>query len=92
MRPLYFCAFNKRGAAMTALLLQHGANASGFDSGEAPLMGAAISGDVSSGRVLIDAGADAAVVTSDGFTCLHAAALSKRQRCCSCCWSAGEQQ
>jgi uncharacterized protein len=72
---LYFCAFNKQGAAMTALLLQHGADANGAGSdGDTPLLGAAIRGDVSSGRVLIDTGADAAVVTPPGFTCLHAAA------------------
>jgi uncharacterized protein len=60
---------------MTALLLQHGADANGAGSdGDTPLLGAAIRGDVSSGRVLIDAGADAAVVTPPGFTYLHGAA------------------
>eukprot|EP00953_Heterococcus_sp_UTEX-ZZ885_P038110 19562-Heterococcus_DN1.PRE.4 len=78
MPALHFCTFNKRGAAMTALLLQYGAGANQLSSaGDTALLGAAISGDVSSGRVLIDAGADAAVANVPGFTCLHAAAHGK---------------
>jgi ankyrin repeat protein len=73
--PLYWCTMKRKGAEMTALLLEYGAAVnSANSSGDSPLLGAAISGDLASARVLIRAGADVGAVCSNGMTSLHPAA------------------
>jgi ankyrin len=73
--PLYWCTMRRKGAEMTALLLEHGADVnSANSSGDTPLLGAAISGDLASARVLVRAGAGVCAVCTNGMTCLHVAA------------------
>jgi uncharacterized protein len=77
--PLYWSVCNERGAAMAALLLQHGAAVNErAANGSTPLMGAVAFSSAECVQVLLNAGADVTAQHVNGMTVLHTAVKNSK--------------